>query len=343
MMGTAQAHLCASFVIPCYNLGQYLPEAVDSVLAQTRTDYELLIVDDGSTDPHTREALEACARRGLQVLRQENRGLAAARNAGVARARGAFICCLDADDRLRPEYLERAAAVLESRPEVGFASSYYREFGEHESLVEQSDCQFPRLLVENRAMVSSLFRKQAWEQVGGYCEDFSVPGYEDWDLWISLVEAGWECAVVPEVLFEYRVRSGSMYRTGLQDPEKLGETVQALARRHRESYARYAVEVVGGLNAYCADLLHRLSALELDVTWWRRQAQNWQAETEARDRAIAGLKGWIETLQAEKDRLEAGAARQQAGASGRIFRRPQAFLRRLQARLRPAPRLNKEG
>jgi len=323
--------ISASFVIPCYNLGRYLPEAVESVLAQTRTDYELLIVDDGSTDAHTRDTLEALARRGFQVLRQPNRGLAAARNAGIGRARGAFICCLDADDRLCPAYLERTAAVLESRPEVGFVSSFYREFGEHESLVEQADCTFPRLLVENRAMVSSLFRKEAWAQAGGFCESFSVPGYEDWDLWISLVEAGWECAVVPEVLFEYRVRSGSMYRAGLQDPTKLGETLQALAARHRRSYERYAPEVVGGLNAYTADLLRRLSALEIDVTWWRRQAENWQAEAEARGRAIAELKEWIETLQTEKDRLAAETARLQAelDARGRLLPRPQALLRRL--------------
>src|SRR5690606_30255523 len=75
MMETIQApgspeRISASFVIPCYNLGRYLPEAVESVLAQTRTDYELLIVDDGSTDAHTRDTLEALARRGFQVLRQ---------------------------------------------------------------------------------------------------------------------------------------------------------------------------------------------------------------------------------------------------------------------------------
>src|SRR6185436_9861558 len=207
---------------PCYNLGVYLADAVDSVLAQSWQDFEIIIVDDGSSDEFTCLVLETIRQPKTHLIRQPNRGLAAARNAGILQAQGKFICCLDADDRLVPDYLKRAMAVLDREPETGFVTSFYTGFDESQELVNFPSCGFPELLTENRAMVSALFRKEAWSQVGGYFEGFSLPGFEDWDLWISLVEAGWGCKVIPEVLFEYRVRLNSMYQNALRTPDKLG-------------------------------------------------------------------------------------------------------------------------
>src|SRR3972149_1699479 len=96
-----------SVIIPCYNLGPYLDEAVGSVLSQTYQDFEILVVDDGSTDPATRTLLADYRRPKTRVIQLPHGGLAAARNAGVANAGGEYLCALDADDRLASSFLAK--------------------------------------------------------------------------------------------------------------------------------------------------------------------------------------------------------------------------------------------
>ena len=104
--------------MPCFNHGEFVQEAVESVTRLGRDDLELIVVDDGSTDEHTRREMDAVAARGIKVIRQENKGLAAARNAGVAAAQGEYIFPLDADDRLRSGWWEQGTSILG----VGFES-----------------------------------------------------------------------------------------------------------------------------------------------------------------------------------------------------------------------------
>src|SRR5262245_10979391 len=98
-----------SVVIPCFNLGRYLGEAVESVRRQSRKPAELIIVDDGSTDAETLNLFERLAREGVTILRQANQGAPAARNYGIRNASGPYILCLDADDVLEPAFLEETA------------------------------------------------------------------------------------------------------------------------------------------------------------------------------------------------------------------------------------------
>src|ERR1039458_6397603 len=95
-----------SVVIPCFNHGEFLPEAVASVAHIGRDDVELIVVDDGSTDERTRKEMDALVAQGINVVRQENKGLAAARNAGILISKGEYILPLDADNRLRSGYIE---------------------------------------------------------------------------------------------------------------------------------------------------------------------------------------------------------------------------------------------
>src|SRR3982751_4404826 len=123
-----------SVLVTCFNLGEYLEEAVDSVLAQTFTDFEILIVDDGSTDNATRLLLERFRRPRTRVFRTSNQGLARARNFLLARARGRYVSHLDADDRFHPEFLEKTVAVLDAHPEVTFVSTHLRMFGDEQGV-----------------------------------------------------------------------------------------------------------------------------------------------------------------------------------------------------------------
>src|SRR6267378_7781475 len=108
-----------SVVIPCFNHGEFLPEAVASVTNIKRNDIETIVVDDGSTDERTRKEMDALPVQGIKVIRQENKGLAAARNAGIAISRGEYILPLDADNRLRSDYIEHGIRILDANPQVG--------------------------------------------------------------------------------------------------------------------------------------------------------------------------------------------------------------------------------
>ena len=105
-------------IVPCHNLGAYLDEAVDSVFAQTFQDFDIIIVDDGSTDEATRRLLEGYDRPRTRVVRTENRGLPAARNVGLRLTSAPYLCALDADDRLAPTCLERSVATLDADPSL---------------------------------------------------------------------------------------------------------------------------------------------------------------------------------------------------------------------------------
>ncbi|MEJ2745713.1 MAG: glycosyltransferase family A protein, partial [bacterium] len=150
-----------SVVIPCYNLGRYLDDAVDSVLGQTFQDFEIIVVDDGSTDENTKKLLSSYHKPRTTVMTIENKGPAGARNAGIAQARAPFVLCLDADDVLEPTCLEKCCKVLEQEDEVGIAGFWYRAFGVETWEFRPGSCNLRDILVENRLCGNSMFRKSA--------------------------------------------------------------------------------------------------------------------------------------------------------------------------------------
>lgn len=204
---------CASVVIPCYKQALFLPEAVASVIAQTYPDWELIIVDDGSPDDTAvvaQRLIETYPERRIRLLRQANRGLAEARNAGIAVARAPYILPLDADDAIAPEMLAQTIAALEARPAVGFVYTDVQRFGAERNILRTLPYSRDRLRFECLMMPATLFRRAAWEQVGGFRTFGAAQGYEDWDFWIGLAEAGWEGWHIAQPLLYYRRSGGSM-------------------------------------------------------------------------------------------------------------------------------------
>lgn len=202
-----------SVVIPCYRQAHFLPEAVASVVAQTFTDWEVIIVDDGSPDDTAAVAqhlIAAYPDRCIRLIRQENRGLAEARNAGIRAARAPYILPLDADDMLEPEMLAQTVAALDAHPEIGFVYTDVRRFGAENNVMRTVPYSLDRLRFENMMMPATLFRRRAWEQVGGFHSFSPVQGYEDRKFWVSLAEAGWMGLHIPQPLLRYRRTEGSM-------------------------------------------------------------------------------------------------------------------------------------
>ncbi len=124
---------------------------------------------------------------------------------------GRYLCMVDADDVLEPTYLERSLQVLESRPDLAFASHWLRAFGDEAWDWTPTDCGFPALLHANTLNGAALMRREMFDRVGGFDETM-VDGCEDWEFWIRVVDAGFTGVIVPEFLFRYRRRADSMSR-----------------------------------------------------------------------------------------------------------------------------------
>jgi glycosyltransferase involved in cell wall biosynthesis len=272
-----------SVIIPCYNQGEYLDEAVDSVLAQTYQDVEIVVVNDGSTDAATQALLADYRRPKTRVINTANGGLAAARNLAISHSTGAYLCALDADDRLEPSYLSKAVPVLDRDPSITFVSSWLRTFGEESREWTPERCDLPTLLWEDTVLTAALVRREAVLSVGGYDTSMPVQGDEDWDLWLTLVERGHRGVILPEVLFHYRRRAGSMSTVAWYGDGHLPLASYRVAK-HRESYRAHLVDVLLHQDVDTAALLRRNDELE------RHLAMELEPAVAARREELAALR-----------------------------------------------------
>jgi len=230
---TAREPVFVTVVVPFYNLAEFLDEALASVAAQTVRGIETIVVDDGSKPDQAEAARELSAKYGARYVHQPNAGLSAARNKGVSLAAAPYVLPLDADDRIAPTMVEKTLWYLASRPRLGFVWTGIRHFGLRSTLWLRDSFDPYILTMRNLAGVNSLIRKTALEEAGGYDETMTR-GYEDWCLWVSMLEKGWRGAPLPEYLFEYRVRPGSMYSHSLKLHDELVEDIR---QRHKRLYS----------------------------------------------------------------------------------------------------------
>lgn len=203
------AHTAISVIIPCYKQAEYLPEALDSLMAQTFGDWEAIVVNDGSPDNTEEVALAYAAKEPrIKYLSLENGGVARARNRGIDMAQGEYILPLDADDTIAPTYLEKAKAVLDSDPMLKVVYCRASFFGEKSGPWELKYNDFKNLLIGNTIFVSALFRKADAKAIGGFDEAMTI-GYEDWDFFIRLLDGENHVYQIPEILFNYRIKNQS--------------------------------------------------------------------------------------------------------------------------------------
>ena len=218
-----------------------MDEAVQSLLAQSLVPDEIIIIDDGSTEPETLAVLEKSSWPKTRVIRQDNAGVSAARNAGISDSKGDYIVNLDSDDRFDPTFLEKASQILDSDEKVGAVGSWVEVFGSRTGTWKPVGGTTADFLSENQCTSNNLFRRTFWEKTGGFDETMKK-GFEDWEFWLHGTSLGWSVSIIPEVLTFYRkkdVKSGMAVAY-----ENKPEIVAYIAKKHLALYQEHVVRVL---------------------------------------------------------------------------------------------------
>lgn len=244
-------------IIPCYNDGEFILEALHSVLNQTLKAEKVIIIDDGS-DNKTKLVLDSIEFEGVSLVSQENSGVSHARNKAIGLATTNYILNLDADDYLEPTFIEKAVQVLDNNKQVAVVGSYCRNFrGKNTELeiIKPLGGTVKDFIVKNNGRANSLFRKQCWTDVGGYDEEM-LNGYEDWEFWIAILKQGFSMHIIKEVLTSYRIKEISRDQTALSKHDF--ELRNYIFNKHKEVFKEH-------FEFYAQELLRINSVLKNNV------------------------------------------------------------------------------
>lgn len=221
-----------SVVIPCYNHGQYIQDAIDSVLSYKDQPIEIIVVDDGSTDSITIRKMIELKEDGFHIVQQPNSGLAKARNTGISIAAGKYILPLDADNKIKADYIRKALPLLEANKcDIVYAKPYF--FGDEIKSREFETKSFngPALLLGNYIDACAVYRKEIWIKNKGYDYNMPFQGFEDWEFWINSYFRGFKFQFVEEELYEYRILENSMI-SDISKVIKVDDTIDFLLKKH---------------------------------------------------------------------------------------------------------------
>ncbi|HEV7333530.1 MAG TPA: glycosyltransferase family A protein [Flavisolibacter sp.] len=230
-----------SVVIPCYNDGQYLPETIAKLSLQTYQNFEIIVVNDGSTDQLTLNVLDDLSKKNILVLHKENGRMSSARNYGVQHANGTIIAALDADDYFHPSFFEKALAVLASEPQTAVVSSYIQLFGAYKKTSKPRGGNEYNFLFSNQCPACAIVRKSCWDEVGGYDEAMKY-GYEDWEFYIRITQQGGLVHIIPEKLLFYRQTQKSVHKNDTLTHRR--ELIDYIVTKHKDWYAEKLKELI---------------------------------------------------------------------------------------------------
>ncbi|MGL5509633.1 MAG: glycosyltransferase, partial [Microcoleaceae cyanobacterium] len=181
-------------IIACYNHGEYLPEAIASIVEQNYSNWECLIVDDGSTDQTVliaEKLISKYADHSIKLLRKSHSGVIETRNLGLSKCTGEYILFVDADDQIHPNFLQESLEILQANSNIGFVYTDITEFGTRNQIVSHGDFQPAQFLQLNQVPITALFRREIYQQTGGFKKVMEA-GWEDWEFWLSAYELGWQ-------------------------------------------------------------------------------------------------------------------------------------------------------
>ncbi len=234
-----------SIIIACYNDPDVLV-AVRSAYIQTYSNKEIIVVDDGSNQ-QTQEALQSVREYIDIVITQDNQGQSIARNNGIKKANGEYILNLDSDDYFEPEFCEKAIRIFEVDEEIKIVTCKARRFNKSGDIDVFSPLggDLQNFLFTNSALGSSMFKRNNWEQVGGYEEKLPILGFEDWEFYLNILKTGGVAFVIPEVLFNYQVRENST-TAKIKDfkPDKFKHIILKHSELYKENFEALVTNLI---------------------------------------------------------------------------------------------------
>jgi glycosyltransferase involved in cell wall biosynthesis len=211
-METKSSSAEVAIIIPCFNHGAYVEQALNSIFETGVDGLEVILINDGSTDPETLRILDSLPSEKVTVLHQENAGAAAARNHGIRHSVASFFIPLDADNLLYKPYLIQGIQWMKEHPECAVVFGDARIFGEKEGTWCNHPLKYEEIAFENYIDNCALIRKSAWEKAGGYDVKSPVPTREDYILWLDFLLHDFEFHHLPEFCFGYRFLNDSKVR-----------------------------------------------------------------------------------------------------------------------------------
>lgn len=198
-----------SIIVPCFKQAEFLPDALQSILKQVYSNWECIIVNDGSPDKTANIAYEWLSKDNrFKYIEQENRGVCNARNTAISIAKGKFILPLDADDKISEDYIHLAVEAFRKNPALKLVYCNVEKFGEEDGIWKLPAFSLSQLAYANMIFSSALYKKDDWKNVGGYDEKMR-DGWEDWEFWISLLKNGGAVKRINKTCFYYRIRKNS--------------------------------------------------------------------------------------------------------------------------------------
>ena len=230
-----------SIIVPCYNQGRYVRETLESVKNQTFSNFECIIVNDGSTDNSLDEIRIFCETdERFACYDKKNEGVAIARNYAIAHSRGEFILPLDADDKIAPSFLQETIVVIKNDPTIKLVYTGTRYFGEINKHYSLPQYDFELLLCRNHIVCTALFRRSDFVMTGGYNPNMKN-GYEDWDFWLSFLSPEDKVYQISQDLFYYRIKKKSR---NVNANLNFSVLRKQLWQNHRDLYASHFVDPV---------------------------------------------------------------------------------------------------
>lgn len=231
-----------SVIIPYYNAAKYIEETLDSVSKQTFSNWECIILNDGSPDNGEVLILNKIKNNPkFTYYSQENTGVCVARNNAMKYAKGEYILFLDADDLISNNFLEETVKILDNDTSVSVATSVVKLFGKREKTMQVTSYDLATIIGDNQIVVTSLFRKTDFDAVGGFNLNMK-DGYEDWDFWIGVLKRGGKVMCAEKATFYYRYLQNS--RNNTINIEKEQRLRKQMWENHKELYSKIYINPI---------------------------------------------------------------------------------------------------
>ncbi len=244
-----------SIIIPCFNSERTLNETLESIFEQDFSNWEALIINDGSPDNLETIAVKWVNKdKRFKYFKKENGGLGSARNFGISKAMGEYILPLDSDNKVRPDFAKEAIDILEAEKKNGVVYGDAMYFGEKTGLWKVGPFSIHKMLNTNYIDACAITRKSVFLNISFYDVHMPYQGLEDWDLWLSFINQKIKFYYLEKITFDYRVSKDSMIKS--LTPNMRTETVSYIREKHRKLFlkALFRIPTKNGLR-FWLDLL----------------------------------------------------------------------------------------